>query len=682
MIVCVSPSSHHYDESFNTLQYANRAKEIKTKITRNVMTVDRHVSQYVKIIYELRQELEARKKSDGEREKRLKDDFRASREKALAETDEAIERIRKAYEEAKGKIARLGNLKVRRSGLQATSAALSAWRNLALPASANNEDIDTSAIDHLSTSLDARLASLQSEIGQACNAKAMFEAVIASAARNVSSPSSTIASQFPEMARLANSELRNVKLQAEIAISQQAEEAQAQPCECMADLVRIATETEHKVRGKASLCSLDGDREKLESLAQKILAANANLFAGALQPRLAAMSSFQPSSNGTIANPLSPRKRTIANRSPVSITSSIDLPKPGKMTRPSLHMASLSPRVRKSPKKRVVSGSQMRSLAPRPSLKPSTSSGRMSIFGSSGVTTAARREEKKAVVWKDDAGEQLTEEHSKSMIEYTDTSTDTSSSTLVSAVNNSRTLLTQQPLRMSLLGKTSALSRRLGTHATSATIAEEGEDARPNFTTNNASIVSSDISNDASSSAADSSLASDTTTTGKSILGQSRLAAKSNAPPRYMALTASSGRRVSSIGPIRSSKSPRRLSSTDPANIIFPSSICTPHDGPASSVLGVSAPEDVTDSVRRAGRVLPAEVRPVGASDVISGKIFANNAPRLSGVNARIAAARARRESMAAANMAPPAYIGAASRSVDSPHDSGHFAGRASIRRT
>src|SRR5947207_10528268 len=57
MIVCISPSSLHYDETHNTLKYGNRAKEIKTKVSRNTMNIDRHVSQYVKLIYELRQEI-------------------------------------------------------------------------------------------------------------------------------------------------------------------------------------------------------------------------------------------------------------------------------------------------------------------------------------------------------------------------------------------------------------------------------------------------------------------------------------------------------------------------------------------------------------------------------------------------------------------------------------------------
>ncbi|GAA6015172.1 hypothetical protein JCM11491_000491 [Sporobolomyces phaffii] len=58
MIVCVSPSSFHYDETHNTLQYANRAKEIKTKAIRNVISVDRHVAQYCQQIMRQSQEIE------------------------------------------------------------------------------------------------------------------------------------------------------------------------------------------------------------------------------------------------------------------------------------------------------------------------------------------------------------------------------------------------------------------------------------------------------------------------------------------------------------------------------------------------------------------------------------------------------------------------------------------------
>lgn len=58
MIVCISPLSQHYDETLNTLKYADRAKEIKTKLIRNRTNMDRHVGSYLKMITEQKQEIE------------------------------------------------------------------------------------------------------------------------------------------------------------------------------------------------------------------------------------------------------------------------------------------------------------------------------------------------------------------------------------------------------------------------------------------------------------------------------------------------------------------------------------------------------------------------------------------------------------------------------------------------
>ncbi|KAF5212729.1 Kinesin motor domain family protein [Clavispora lusitaniae] len=58
MIVCISPSSQHYDETLNTLKYADRAKDIKTKLVRNRQNLDRHVGSYLKMITEQKQEIE------------------------------------------------------------------------------------------------------------------------------------------------------------------------------------------------------------------------------------------------------------------------------------------------------------------------------------------------------------------------------------------------------------------------------------------------------------------------------------------------------------------------------------------------------------------------------------------------------------------------------------------------
>ncbi|XP_071106113.1 kinesin-like protein KIF19 [Haliotis cracherodii] len=57
MIAHISPASLHFEESRNTLVYADRAKHIKTKVRRNVTDVAYHIAQYTNIISELRDEI-------------------------------------------------------------------------------------------------------------------------------------------------------------------------------------------------------------------------------------------------------------------------------------------------------------------------------------------------------------------------------------------------------------------------------------------------------------------------------------------------------------------------------------------------------------------------------------------------------------------------------------------------
>ncbi|GIY00831.1 kinesin-like protein KIF19 [Caerostris extrusa] len=58
MVGHISPSHYHFEESRNTLSYADRAKNITTKLRSNVSDVSYHVAQYQTIINELRQEIE------------------------------------------------------------------------------------------------------------------------------------------------------------------------------------------------------------------------------------------------------------------------------------------------------------------------------------------------------------------------------------------------------------------------------------------------------------------------------------------------------------------------------------------------------------------------------------------------------------------------------------------------
>lgn len=61
MIANIAPSSSNYEDTHNTLKYANRAKNIKTRVQRNVLNVEYHVSQYTDIIANLRGEIKVLK---------------------------------------------------------------------------------------------------------------------------------------------------------------------------------------------------------------------------------------------------------------------------------------------------------------------------------------------------------------------------------------------------------------------------------------------------------------------------------------------------------------------------------------------------------------------------------------------------------------------------------------------
>ncbi|KAJ2854226.1 tubulin-dependent ATPase kip3 [Coemansia erecta] len=57
MITCVSPASTYYEETHNTLKYANRAKNIKTTVAKNTKTTKVHLAQYQGKIREQSEEI-------------------------------------------------------------------------------------------------------------------------------------------------------------------------------------------------------------------------------------------------------------------------------------------------------------------------------------------------------------------------------------------------------------------------------------------------------------------------------------------------------------------------------------------------------------------------------------------------------------------------------------------------
>ena len=99
MIVCIAPTSQHFDDTHNTLVYAERATKIKTKVvTRNVVNVDRHVGQYVEAINrlnievaELKAKLAGKIEAENEVSKRKRAEANAEVERAKQDMQARME---------------------------------------------------------------------------------------------------------------------------------------------------------------------------------------------------------------------------------------------------------------------------------------------------------------------------------------------------------------------------------------------------------------------------------------------------------------------------------------------------------------------------------------------------------------------------------------------------------------
>ncbi|KAF2852489.1 kinesin family protein-like protein [Plenodomus tracheiphilus IPT5] len=100
MIVCVSPSSVHFDETQNTLRYANRAKNIQTKVTKNVYNVNRHVKDYLVKIDEQRHLIDELMKKQKDFEGSAFVKFQKQSEKKDGVLRDAVARLRQAFAES------------------------------------------------------------------------------------------------------------------------------------------------------------------------------------------------------------------------------------------------------------------------------------------------------------------------------------------------------------------------------------------------------------------------------------------------------------------------------------------------------------------------------------------------------------------------------------------------------
>lgn len=127
MIVCVSPSSQHFDETQNTLRYANRAKNIQTKVTRNVYNVNRHVKDFLVKIDEQMAMINELKQQQKDYEGHAYVKFQKQHEKREIITRDGIARIRTAYDHSeKDRQEKTSNMKKLRQ-IEKRIAMISSW---------------------------------------------------------------------------------------------------------------------------------------------------------------------------------------------------------------------------------------------------------------------------------------------------------------------------------------------------------------------------------------------------------------------------------------------------------------------------------------------------------------------------------------------------------------------------
>ena len=127
MIVCVSPSSQHFDETQNTLRYANRAKNIQTKVTRNVYNVNRHVKDFLVKIDEQMALINELRQQQKDHEGVAFAKFRKQDEKREMIVKEGIVRIRNAYDHSeKERFEKASNMKKLRQ-IERRISMISSW---------------------------------------------------------------------------------------------------------------------------------------------------------------------------------------------------------------------------------------------------------------------------------------------------------------------------------------------------------------------------------------------------------------------------------------------------------------------------------------------------------------------------------------------------------------------------
>ncbi|KZW04054.1 kinesin-domain-containing protein [Exidia glandulosa HHB12029] len=391
MIVCIAPTSQHFEDTLNTLQYADRAKMIRTKVSRNIINVDRHVAQYVEAINRLNEEVKELKAKlagklgqEAEIAKRKAAEAKAEVQRAKTDMHTKTEQVRSAILAA-GTCE--GNLSYAQAQLHAVNLRVAQIDAMG-PADELSADLKAErgllrAMVVANEPLVASDSTLRQSMQKATNANSMFDAMLrAVSERKLDRLDDVSMDNIRLDSKAQRAEMDKAKAEAERDALRQAVGQQAQ---LVTNLVGVLARCTVMMQdGSAMLASLaEEPTESWQGIARTV-----------------------SSSLGAVARSNDQTFSTLLGHSTASFVSSGS----SSLTSFSGHATAVS--VAPVPVVRNKTRRTSHSMAGSPLRKRASVSARVSVVPRVSIVPAARKE-KKTLRWKDEAGEgKLTEGNS------------------------------------------------------------------------------------------------------------------------------------------------------------------------------------------------------------------------------------------------------------------------------
>ncbi|KAJ7937322.1 kinesin-like protein [Mycena leptocephala] len=226
MIVCVAPTSNHFDDTHNTLVYADRATKIKTRVvTRNVVNVDRHVGRYVEAINRLNIEIEELKAKLAGKNNAEGEITRRKKAEALAEVERAKKDVKVKVEQTMASIADgaacTGKISVAKAKLVAIHARLAEINGRSSPSGSLSADLqaEKALLQALAGPEEQAIkpdSVLTIRLKRSANSSAMFDATMRAVSERRSEKLDDVSADNVKLdARCSKAEMEKVKAEGE-----------------------------------------------------------------------------------------------------------------------------------------------------------------------------------------------------------------------------------------------------------------------------------------------------------------------------------------------------------------------------------------------------------------------------------------------------------------------------------